>query len=349
MGNNQVQKEEQTNIATVTYGNEDKYEGEILNLMRNGYGTYTYFKGDKYQGMWVNNLKHGRGTMFFKNAEIYEGWWNNNQMEGVGTYYYANGDKYYGEWKENKRHGKGMINYADGSTFMGQFKYNKKHGKAETVGLNNNQQYEEWKEGKLQKKTEKPKNIDKTDFHHQFDVTNFQKAINDKKALQPEEKKHLHFELAKNVKSKNLNEGINLHESMKTINQSLLLGKSDICMWKAEDLCVLFGNLELEKFQDVINNNQLDGVKFANMDMNQVITLFKASEKNDINLILFIHNMLRKIKKDGDYLKSMRSIKSMKKEVFKKDDDSEGENSRSNTLSRKKSNVNENVGYFYLF
>lgn len=314
MGNKQNKEDNKNNknIATIIYSNGDRYEGEIYDCQRNGFGTYYYEKGEKYQGMWENNFKHGRGTMFYRNDEVYEGWWIQNKKEGVGTFYYPNGDYYYGEWKDNKRHGNGLIQIADGTKFIGQFKLNKKNGKGETIQNNKEIQIEEWNDGKLIKKVDKFVNV--SDYH-KFDPNNFQKIINNKNNLQIDNKKNkfLPLEIAKIIRSRNIsNENSNVIETLKSFNQELFIGKQDILQWKNEDIIILLKSLDLEKYSYYFIELNIDGLGFLNLDFNKLINTLNITEKSEISLFLIIYDIFKKLKKETDFLKSMKSFKSYK-------------------------------------
>lgn len=314
MGNKQNKEDNKNNknIATIIYSNGDRYEGEIYDCQRNGFGTYYYEKGEKYQGMWENNFKHGRGTMFYRNDEVYEGWWIQNKKEGVGTFYYPNGDYYYGEWKDNKRHGNGLIQIADGTKFIGQFKLNKKNGKGETIQNNKEIQIEEWNDGKLIKKVDKFINV--SDYH-KFDPNNFQKIINNKNNLQIDNKKNkfLPLEIAKIIRSRNIsNENSNVIETLKSFNQELFIGKQDIFQWKNEDIIILLKSLDLEKYSYYFIELNIDGLGFLNLDFNKLINTLNITEKSEISLFLIMYDIFKKLKKETDFLKSMKSFKSYK-------------------------------------
>lgn len=325
-----------THIATLVYNNKERYEGEIFNNKRSGYGVYYYALGDKYQGMWCNNMKHGKGTLYYRNGEIYEGWWNNNNKEGVGTYYYLNGDNYYGEWKNNKRNGNGILQYKDGSKYIGEFKDNKKHGKGEYEEENNENAVfnEEYNMGVLIKKVAKNKVNKKDqkkllvnnnqDYRHQFDPDNFQKIIDNKNTNQIDnmkKSKYLPIEIAKFIRNRNMSDSkVNINEFIKTISQDILVEKKgDITNWKNDDVVVLFKNLELDKYTSYLINNNIDGIKFVSLEFNQIINEMEIKDKNEINLLLLCHDLLKKIKKEGDYLKSGNDIKSLNNSIIKVD------------------------------
>lgn len=316
MGTSQTTDVKKINKATIVYSNGEKYEGEILDYIRQGFGTYYYAKGDRYQGMWYQNMKQGRGTLFYNNEDVFEGWWNNNKKEGVGTYYYKNGEKYYGEWRDNKKNGKGIIIHPNGSKFIGQFKNNKRHGMGEYVNSTGEIYFEDWKEGKMIRKIDKHKHRDNMDYH-QFNAEYFEKYLENKIQQQFDTKssqfksKFFTLEMAKMIRSKNP-EGF--YDSMKVLQNDLLYEKPDISAWGVQDLCDWFKHMGYEKYIGMILENNIDGVKFFNMEFNQVVSLLKITDKAEAAIIGKSHELFKKIKKEGEYLKSLKSIKSIKKD-----------------------------------
>lgn len=53
-------------IHYLTYANGDRYEGEMINGVREGKGIYFYHNGDKYEGWWQGNKKNGMGRSIIK-------------------------------------------------------------------------------------------------------------------------------------------------------------------------------------------------------------------------------------------------------------------------------------------
>ena len=51
-------------FKTVHYADGEKYEGEIKNNKRSGYGINYYPNGNKYEGWWENDLKMELGDFF---------------------------------------------------------------------------------------------------------------------------------------------------------------------------------------------------------------------------------------------------------------------------------------------
>ena len=104
-----------TGRASVTYANQDRYEGDFKDGLREGNGTYTYFKeegpGNRYEGEWLANKKHGIGKMTFG---------------GVG--------EYFGRFENGKRHGEGVFKYnKTGNVYSGSWKYGIKNGHGEFI------------------------------------------------------------------------------------------------------------------------------------------------------------------------------------------------------------------------
>ena len=68
-----------------------KYEGNLENGIRNGYGKL--YENDilVYDGEWVNNKYDGKGKLYFKNGNVkYDGnWCNGKEVSGIN--YFENG------------------------------------------------------------------------------------------------------------------------------------------------------------------------------------------------------------------------------------------------------------------
>ena len=74
-----------------------------------GRGTVTYVNDEKYEGQFRDGKQHGRGIYTFVNGETYEGHWKKWKRHGKGVVTYAKGEKYEGQWKKGKRHGWGTF------------------------------------------------------------------------------------------------------------------------------------------------------------------------------------------------------------------------------------------------
>lgn len=44
------------------FSNGERYEGELMNGRKHGFGKYIYENGNKYEGLWADDRKNGRGT-----------------------------------------------------------------------------------------------------------------------------------------------------------------------------------------------------------------------------------------------------------------------------------------------
>ena len=162
-GEKKAMSREYAGKGTAYYSNNDIYEGDFLDGIREGRGKYFYSSnGDKYDGEWRQNFKHGIGKMLYNgkgeyngywengrrhgegvftypNGDIYSGWWKFGEKEGTGTYLYkASGMKIYGQWKQGKiTHGKWI--YPNGTFYEGGFANNKPSGKGKWVFKNGNE------------------------------------------------------------------------------------------------------------------------------------------------------------------------------------------------------------------
>ena len=99
----------------ILYADDKKYEGQILNNIKNGYGEFTWKKTRKYFGNYVNDLKDGFGIYIFdiKSFKLYIGFWNKGKMDGIGAI--ISGDKiYYGKWSKGKK----IENFINSSEFV---------------------------------------------------------------------------------------------------------------------------------------------------------------------------------------------------------------------------------------
>ena len=99
-----------------------RYEGNIIEGKREGFGKYFYSNGEIYEGEFQNNLKNGKGKYLFYNKDIYEGDYKNGKIHGKGKYLYIEGDSYEGEYKNGHRDGQGTYIYANGNRYEGSWK-----------------------------------------------------------------------------------------------------------------------------------------------------------------------------------------------------------------------------------
>jgi hypothetical protein len=47
-------------------------------------GTYIFPNGNKYDGEWVDDVKEGYGILTYVNGERYEGYWKNDKVRSGG-------------------------------------------------------------------------------------------------------------------------------------------------------------------------------------------------------------------------------------------------------------------------
>ena len=110
------------------YLNNDTYEGELKNGLKEGYGKYfNYEKEIYYIGQWKNDKKNGKGILYLLNSQkkreiIYEGEFLDDKKEGKGKIFYKNGEYYIGSWVNDIRHGEGKLYFKDNTIkFDGKF------------------------------------------------------------------------------------------------------------------------------------------------------------------------------------------------------------------------------------
>lgn len=115
--------------AAVTLPNGDKYEGDLVGIVRNGVGTYTFAGGDRYEGDFVDNIFHGRGTQTLASGDVYTGDFDRGIKTGQGAYKFSNGDRFEGSFVNNEFHGLGTQYFRSGESYEGEFVRGVKHGK----------------------------------------------------------------------------------------------------------------------------------------------------------------------------------------------------------------------------
>jgi hypothetical protein len=84
-------------------GGKGKYEGDLVQGKRDGYGKLVEQDLSSYEGQWKNNLRHGTGKQLFALGGSYEGEWKNDKFDGHGTIVHAgSGRRYEGEFKDGQ-------------------------------------------------------------------------------------------------------------------------------------------------------------------------------------------------------------------------------------------------------
>lgn len=84
------------------YADGSRYEGHLVNGVRQGMGTYYFANGGRYVGDWLNDKRHGKGTDYYTNGDRYKGDFYNDKREGYGTYYWSNGSSRSNQWKNDE-------------------------------------------------------------------------------------------------------------------------------------------------------------------------------------------------------------------------------------------------------
>lgn len=100
---------------------QDRYEGDLVNGVREGKGTMYYKSGNIYKGEWHNGQMHGFGEFIFKTGELYVGDFINGNIGGQGRFTYADGKVYSGSFLNGKRNGSGTLTYPDGTRYEGSW------------------------------------------------------------------------------------------------------------------------------------------------------------------------------------------------------------------------------------
>lgn len=127
----------------------DRYEGDLVNGVREGSGKMVYASGNIYSGEWHNGMKHGlgefiftatgeryvgefeddvyngQGKLYLSSGMVYDGRFVKGKRDGGGTLIYPNGDRYEGSWLSDTICGYGKYYYADGRVYRGMFFDNK--------------------------------------------------------------------------------------------------------------------------------------------------------------------------------------------------------------------------------
>lgn len=107
-------------------GNDEKYDGDLMNGVPHGYGTKKYSDGRVYTGYWCNGIREGRGKV-------------TNNIFGLS---------YEGEWKADQPDGNGIITIED-TTYIGEFKEGSRHGFGYQIAKNGVVSVGEWVKDKL--------------------------------------------------------------------------------------------------------------------------------------------------------------------------------------------------------
>ena len=76
-----------------------RYEGDVIDDKKEGYGIMDYADTRKYVGQWKNDQMEGNGRMIYPDKSIYAGQWKNSQKHGKGILFDRYGVvEFNGEW-----------------------------------------------------------------------------------------------------------------------------------------------------------------------------------------------------------------------------------------------------------
>ena len=104
----------------LNHGKELIYEGDIVNLLYEGYGV-SYSNKGTYTGIFSQGEKV-QGKETYKDGSYYEGFWKNNIPEGYGYKRFVDNTEYKGELYNSKPHGQGVMLYKNGDIKDGKWK-----------------------------------------------------------------------------------------------------------------------------------------------------------------------------------------------------------------------------------
>lgn len=106
----------------IAWTNGNRFEGTLLNGVKQGKGQFFWNNGQHYIGDWANDAPNGVGVIVFPNGDRYEGQVKNGESHGQGSARFKGGDSYAGAWVNGKRHGPGRYVWADGAYWEGEFR-----------------------------------------------------------------------------------------------------------------------------------------------------------------------------------------------------------------------------------
>eukprot|EP01017_Pseudomicrothorax_dubius_P027137 TRINITY_DN3089_c0_g3_i3.p1 TRINITY_DN3089_c0_g3~~TRINITY_DN3089_c0_g3_i3.p1 ORF type:complete len:669 (-),score=108.68 TRINITY_DN3089_c0_g3_i3:27-2033(-) len=134
-------------IVVEEYPDGSRFEGAMVDGIRNGFGKFYYGSGGVYEGNWKGGKMNGYGKLFYANGTLaYEGEWKDEKFQGKGTLYNDSPQEgvinyqdlsnveqtwrsYEGDFVEDCKEGKGTSIFSDGSKYVGEFKADAFHGK----------------------------------------------------------------------------------------------------------------------------------------------------------------------------------------------------------------------------
>jgi hypothetical protein len=148
---------------------EPRYEGELRNGRKEGFGKCFFPEGSKYEGEWHDDQMHGFGQLYYSNGTIaYKGQWAHNEFHGTGKVYCLKPSPlgphfdcrdfnqleeewmtYEGALSRDKKHGLGVLILSNGERYEGQFNEDHIEGKGTFFRSNGTVLAGIWAKGRL--------------------------------------------------------------------------------------------------------------------------------------------------------------------------------------------------------
>lgn len=155
----------------LNYENGDRYEGDVENGLRDGFGVYFYSNGkSSYSGQWLKDEKDGWGLAEDLDGKMKVQSWSNGKLvkefnyveissengnyvgginslgekEGFGIYNWKNGDEYIGEWSRGIKEGNGDYTWSNGARYSGEWQADKFNGEGTFVWPDGDKYFGNW-------------------------------------------------------------------------------------------------------------------------------------------------------------------------------------------------------------
>ena len=112
--------------GVIEWQNGQRFEGQLENGVKQGYGVFIAPGSFRYEGNWEANKQNGKGKTIFDNGDVYEGEILNGEFHGQGSYTTKAGSRYEGSWKNGVKEGPGKITFPDGDSWEGIFSNNER-------------------------------------------------------------------------------------------------------------------------------------------------------------------------------------------------------------------------------
>jgi hypothetical protein len=107
-----VPDKEGKTTTKITYINNDFFEGNVREKMKEGFGIMKYNNMEVYEGEWKYDNKHGKGMQRWPNGDKYDGQWSRNFRSGQGKMFWSkDSTEYTGGWVLDKPEGKGIFTF----------------------------------------------------------------------------------------------------------------------------------------------------------------------------------------------------------------------------------------------